>query len=239
MVGWHHWLDGLEFEHALGVGDGQGSQACCSPMGLQRVRHDWATELYWTDTSSIWATILVFHVLGFLRASGGELLQPDGCWMAGFLSFLSFLRTYQLTVHDVCDCWWLWLPLFTDWEGIFHLSRFKLSSLFMSLLNNFSPFYSDDVRDKGEKAIQMKENIKSSSVQSLSCVWLFATPWTAACQACLSITNSQSLLKLMSVASVLGPALNQEWFHINILNYTGKDLFFFFPNKVIFTGSRH
>ena len=31
MVGWHHRLDGLEFEHALGVADGQGSLACCSP----------------------------------------------------------------------------------------------------------------------------------------------------------------------------------------------------------------
>ena len=41
-----------------------------------------------------------------------------------------------------------------------------------------------------------------SSVQLLSCVWLFATPWTAACQASLSITNSQSLLKLMSIESV-------------------------------------
>ena len=34
-------------------------------------------------------------------------------------------------------------------------------------------------------------------VQSLNCVWLFATPWTAACQASLSFTNSQSLLKFM------------------------------------------
>ena len=41
-----------------------------------------------------------------------------------------------------------------------------------------------------------------SSVQSLSCVWLSTTPWTAACQASLSITNSQSLLKLMSIESV-------------------------------------
>ena len=31
MVGWHHRLDGHEFEQALGVGDGQGSLACCSP----------------------------------------------------------------------------------------------------------------------------------------------------------------------------------------------------------------
>ena len=37
-----------------------------------------------------------------------------------------------------------------------------------------------------------------SSVQSLSLIWLFATPWTVARQASLSITNSQSLLKLMS-----------------------------------------
>ena len=37
-----------------------------------------------------------------------------------------------------------------------------------------------------------------SSVSSVSHVWLFATPWTAACQASLSITNSWSLLKLMS-----------------------------------------
>ena len=42
-----------------------------------------------------------------------------------------------------------------------------------------------------------------NSVQSLSCVPLFATPWTAACQASLSITNSQSLLKLMSIKSVM------------------------------------
>ena len=33
MVGWHHQLNGHEFEQALGVGDGQGSLACCSPWG--------------------------------------------------------------------------------------------------------------------------------------------------------------------------------------------------------------
>ena len=42
-----------------------------------------------------------------------------------------------------------------------------------------------------------------SSVQSLSCVRLFAIPWTAARQASLSITNSRSLLKLMSIESVV------------------------------------
>ena len=42
-----------------------------------------------------------------------------------------------------------------------------------------------------------------SSVQLLSRVRLFVTPWTAACQASLSITNSRSLLKLMSIESVV------------------------------------
>ena len=43
----HHRLDGHEFEQALGVGDGQGSLACCSPWG-RSVRHDWVTELWKT-----------------------------------------------------------------------------------------------------------------------------------------------------------------------------------------------
>ena len=41
------------------------------------------------------------------------------------------------------------------------------------------------------------------SVQLLSCVWLFATPWTAACQVSLSNTNSRSSPKLMSIESVM------------------------------------
>ena len=45
--------------------------------------------------------------------------------------------------------------------------------------------------------------VQCSSVQSLSHVWLFATSWIAARQASLSITNSRSLLKLMSIESVM------------------------------------
>ena len=46
-------------------------------------------------------------------------------------------------------------------------------------------------------------SVQFSSVQSLSRVQLFATPWTTACQASLSITNSQSSLKLMSIELVM------------------------------------
>ena len=54
MVGWHHRLSGHEFEKTLGVGNGQGGLACCMQcMGSQRVRHDWATGLNWTETEEI------------------------------------------------------------------------------------------------------------------------------------------------------------------------------------------
>ena len=47
MVGWHHWLNGHEFEQALRVGEGQGSLACCSLWG--RKSQSWASELNWTE----------------------------------------------------------------------------------------------------------------------------------------------------------------------------------------------
>ena len=37
MVGWHHQLDGHEFEEALGVGDGWGSLVCCNPWGRKEL----------------------------------------------------------------------------------------------------------------------------------------------------------------------------------------------------------
>ena len=57
----------------------------------------------------------------------------------------------------------------------------------------------------GTNAVNSTPNhsVQFSSVQSLSRVQLFVTPWTAACQASLSITNSQSLLKLMSIELVM------------------------------------
>ena len=51
MVGWHHLLDGHEFEQALGVGDGQGSLACCSPWGHKK--SDMTEWLNWTDSGDL------------------------------------------------------------------------------------------------------------------------------------------------------------------------------------------
>ena len=50
MVGWHHWLNRHEFEQAPGVGDGQGSLACCSPYGGKEL--DTTEQLNWVCSPS-------------------------------------------------------------------------------------------------------------------------------------------------------------------------------------------
>ena len=56
-VGWHHWLNGHEFEQALGVGDGQGSLACCSLWG--RKESHTIEQLNWTD-AYVWCLFFSF-----------------------------------------------------------------------------------------------------------------------------------------------------------------------------------
>ena len=58
-------------------------------------------------------------------------------------------------------------------------------------------------KEAHEKIHITSYSVQFSSVQSLSCIWLSATPWTAACQASLSITNSLSPPKPMSIESVM------------------------------------
>ena len=73
MVGWHHRLDGHEFEQAPGIGDGQGSLACCSPWGLKE--SDTTEWLNWTELNvasnyliswlffCLWQVILIFPII--------------------------------------------------------------------------------------------------------------------------------------------------------------------------------
>ena len=52
MAGWHHWLDGHEFEWTPGVGDGQGGLACCNSWG--RKESDTTEWLNWTELRNLW-----------------------------------------------------------------------------------------------------------------------------------------------------------------------------------------
>ena len=76
------------------------------------------------------------------------------------------------------------------------LVNFQNSNMFVTILTIFMLC----VR---EVCQLFNSSIQFSSFQSLSCVQLFVTPWTSACQASLSITNSGSLPKLMSIESVV------------------------------------
>ena len=56
MAGWHHGLDGREFEWTLGVGDGQGGLVCCDSWGRKESdtteQLNWTEKLNWTETLS-------------------------------------------------------------------------------------------------------------------------------------------------------------------------------------------
>ena len=64
MAGWHHWLDGREFEWTPGVGDGQGGLACCDSWGRKDL--DMTERLNWTE--SVWNQLkkINWNLIGWL-----------------------------------------------------------------------------------------------------------------------------------------------------------------------------
>ena len=93
MAGWHHRLDGHKFELTLGVGDGQGVLVL-QFMGSQRVRHDWATELNWTD--------VMLSVLSVTK-SCLTLCNCRDCSTSGFPVLHCLPESAQVQVHWVDD----------------------------------------------------------------------------------------------------------------------------------------
>ena len=65
MVGWHHWLDGHEFEHTSGVGDGQGGLVCCNPWGRKEL--DRTERLHWISINE-WSLIYKYLCLEYSAA---------------------------------------------------------------------------------------------------------------------------------------------------------------------------
>jgi len=131
MVGWHHRLNGHEFEQALGDGDGQGSLACCSPWGHKA--STWLSD--WTTTTTARASLHPYtpprsmdlqHLLSYVLLSFSSqfkhyLLQeiPPNLYLS-IRSFCSFLlRTTFLSYRGVSFIYviilshaFLWLSAF-------------------------------------------------------------------------------------------------------------------------------
>ena len=104
MVGWHHRLDGLEFEWTVGVGDGQGGLACCDSWGGKE--SDTTEQLSWTEGwQPEWP---VFEFLNHSRSSG----QSE--WVVEVLDLVMVYWTlkplaWPLLGHPFLTCPW---PLF-------------------------------------------------------------------------------------------------------------------------------
>ena len=110
MVGWHHRLDGYEFEQALGAGDGQGCLACCNPWG--RKESDTTEQLNWTEhwiatlcKFSVYNIIFIllytlqFLVLTFSQVStysqsSGYSICTDLCHICGLTCILSYVPCF-------------------------------------------------------------------------------------------------------------------------------------------------
>ena len=71
MVGWHHWLDGHEFERSPGIGDRQGSLACYSPWGHKQL--DMTEQLKWTDVMNMAEHKLSLSIRVLLLAGRREM----------------------------------------------------------------------------------------------------------------------------------------------------------------------
>ena len=76
IVGWHHPLNGHVFEQAPGIGDGQGSLACCSPWG--RKESDTTERLTWTELPSLCGFFFVFGC-GISFFGGFQHPSVEGC----------------------------------------------------------------------------------------------------------------------------------------------------------------
>ena len=119
-------------------------------------------------------------------------------WVALNSMAHGFIELHTAVVHVIilASFLWLWVLFWRLWD---------CSSCFFSLFLDKRLCQLTDGRNWqwGELGLALVGRAILNSVQLLSHVWLFASPYTAACQASLHITNSQNFLKLMSIESVI------------------------------------
>ena len=132
--------------------------------------------------------MIVLYFCGQIRVwANQEIVEIGGAWHAALHGFAKS----QTWLSD-------WTTMTTSVGSSFvHKSLWFVLFFFLLISQSPPPFQSYLIQHLFPHPLQF------SSVPSFSRVWLFATPWIAACQASLSITNSQSLPKLMSIEPVM------------------------------------
>ena len=120
----------------------------------------------------------------------------------------------------------------------FHYLKNSLCSVSSSLLHHPSPNSRQLLFLFAVSVVLPFPECHISSVQSLSLVWLFATLWTAARQASLFITNSRSLLKLMSIELVM-PSSHLILCHLLLLPSSISPSIRFFSDQFFISGGQN
>ena len=112
------------------------------------------------------------------------------------------------TLCDPMDCSMPGLSVYHSSWGLLKLMSIELvmPSNYSSPVIPFSSCLQSCPASGSFPVSQLLASVQFRSVQSLRRVRIFATPWIAACQASLSITNSRSSLRLMSIESVMPPS---------------------------------
>ena len=141
----------------------------------------------------------------YVRISKQSMVQPSPDSFLTFSKPFSWNASEEMIDKDlICDpiklslsCSSLLLSVLTDRDRALLRLVINICLFWLVEANVYSDWW---------KLLSLLIGLASASVQFSSgarLCWLFATPWTAACQASPSITNSQSLLKLMSIESVM------------------------------------
>ena len=117
MVGWHHWLDGHECGQASGVW-WTGKPGMLRSMGSQRVGHNWATELNWTelwfsglckliewDCVELFLGLFPFPLMG--KAEGGS--NPVCWWLGLYFCFVCLLFRWGVLHRVLLVVGWCWV----------------------------------------------------------------------------------------------------------------------------------
>ena len=118
MVGWHHWLNGHEFEQALGVSDRQGGLACWSPW--ERKMSDKNKRLIWNDYRAI--PLLCIY-------PEETIIEKDTCIPLFISALFTIARTWKQPRYPSTDKWInkLWyiytMGYYSAIKGM-HLSQF-------------------------------------------------------------------------------------------------------------------
>ena len=135
-------------------------------------------------------------------------------WVHGFNIVFIFIWLY-CTLSMTREEWILWNKEFHNFRelenvNLGHLVLFQIGK-HVKMRETFPTFHPKGRCEWKYLTLSKQQNFPTwiacyilfCSVQSLSRIWFFVTPWTAACQASLSITNSWSLLKLISIELVM------------------------------------